>query len=380
MKSKKTEKPLAGALGAVGSLGTACVLLMLLFVLVFAATLKYKDLGEAGVKQEFFIPWIAHLGALPFPGGRTVFSLLALNLLVGGLIRIPWAWRTAGVLIAHLGVVVLALAGVVNFTRSDYGMATLYEGETINNYRDYTQVELSVWDASQTTDVTEYTIGDADLRSCSRQGRVFSSPELPFDVEVSGFLPHAQILPKGPMWEADSPVVDGWALKREDAGNTDPKYRVPALVVRVGDQTALLGAGDYMAWTFEADGKLWALHLHHTRHRLPFKLTLVDTVRENYPGTNTPKVYRSDVIYGPEQRKVTISMNRPLRTEGHVLYQSNWGRDRRGEYSGFSVARNPSDQWPKWSCWIIGAGLILTFFSRLVRYTVIQARLREKEA
>ena len=386
MTRKKVGGPLGPLIGLFSSFGLACVLLMCLFVLVLAATLQYGQIGEAGVKQKFFIPWFISMRGLPFPGGSLVFSLLGLNLLTGGLVRIRWAWRTAGIITAHLGIVGLVVAGVVNFTTSDYGAVMLYEGSTKNTYRDYTEIEVAIWDAEEVSDVTEFVVEDSDVRSCAGQVRVFESAELPFKLELSGFLPHCKALPKGPRWDAESPVVAGWALDQIPESSVDPHVRVPGLVARVtADQgsetvTGLLTSSDVFAWTVEAGGKLWALNLRHVQHRLPFGITLVDTTREDHPGTDKPRVYKSEVIYGDRERQTTISMNQPLREEGHVLYQSNWGRDRRGEYSGFSVARNPSDQWPKWSCWVIGLGLLLAFVQRLYAYTLAQARARAKGA
>jgi ResB-like family len=382
MARKKTKGPLGPLVDFLGSYGLAVVLLMFLFVLVWRATLTYGALGEPGVKQTYFIPWVAHLGSMPFPGGRTVFSLLALNLGIGGLVRLRWSRRTAGVIITHLGIVGLVLAGVVNFTLSDYGMLRLDEGQTGNSYQDATHYELSVWEASQQSDVREFLVGDADLRSVAETGRTFSSDQIPFDLELSGFLLNSRPLPKGPMWEAASPVVEGWALRRLPRAE-DPRNNQPGVVVRVttptGVQTGLLHVYDPVAWTIEVEGKLWAVHLHHVRHPLPFKVEVVDTVREDHPGSTMPRTYHSDVIY-QGQRKARISMNQPLREEGHVLYQSGWGRYPDGrEWTAFSIARNPSDQWPKWMCWVIAVGLLFTFGNKIAKYTTAQLRQRAKK-
>lgn len=379
MARKKTKGPLGPLVDLLSSYGLAVVLLMCMFVLVWRAILTYGVLDEPGVKQAYFIPWVAHLGPLPFPGGRTVFSLLALNLFIGGLVRVKWSARTAGVIITHIGIVGLVLAGVVNFTLSDYGMMQLNEGQTGNSYRDATHYELSVWKGSETSEVREFLIGDEDLRSVASNGRTFSSPDIPFDLELSGFLLNCRVKPKGPMWTASSPVVEGWALKEEPLAE-DLRGNAPGVVVRVstptGVKTALLNVYDPCAWTLDIDGELWAVHLHHVRHSLPFEVEVVDTVREDHPGTNMASTYHSDVIYRGE-RKVRISMNQPLREEGHVLYQSGHGYYEDGsEWTAFSIARNPSDQWPKWMCWVIAAGLLMTFGTKIFSYTTIQMRQR----
>ncbi len=384
MARKKTKGPLGPTIDFVGSVGMACVLLMCLFVLVFDATLHYKQIGEAGVKQDYFVPWIASIRGMPFPGGRTVFSLLALSLFTGGIVRIRWVWRTAGVIVAHLGIIGLAVAGVVNFTLSDYGHMRLYEGDVSDANREGGQGEVVVWDAAQEADVQELLISDRDLRSCADQKRTFSSPSLPFDVEISGFLTNCGVSEVGPTWEAAGPEVDGWALRRFDEAD-DPRRNTAGIVLGVvwpgGDQVGLLTAYDRGAWTIEVEGKSWAFHLHPRRHTLPFTVELKDTHREFYPGTRTPRTFRSDVLYDVDgvEREARISMNNPLRTGNYVLYQSSWDTDRFGEWTGLAVTRNPSDQWPKWSCWVTGAGLLLAFAQKLLGYIAAQSRARARK-
>ncbi|MDA1264695.1 MAG: cytochrome c biogenesis protein ResB [Planctomycetota bacterium] len=378
-----------------GSFGLACGLLMCLFVLTLAATFTYKDIGEAGVKQAFFIPWIAWLRGLPFPGGSLVFTLLGVNLFVGGLVRIRWRWRNAGIIVAHLGIVFLAAAGVVNHVTSDYGAMKIYEGQTLSTYRDYTLVEVTVWDATVERDVPELVIDNDDVRSCAEQGRIFSSEDLPFDIELSSFLPNCRAWfwnENEPAFKKTGPVVNHFALERlPDEG--DPHTKNPGIVARVTidaeteaplTQTALLTSRDACAFTVLAGGKPWAIHLHHERHALPFSITLHDVVREDHPGTNTPRIYKSDVTYTlagrSQERKIT--MNQPLREEGHVLFQNQWGvegqGDQRREWSGLSVTSNPSDQWPKYSTFVIGFGLLYTFLFRLFKYAGSQARGRRR--
>ena len=44
-------------------------------------------------------------------------------------------------------------------------------------------------------------------------------------------------------------------------------------------------------------------------------------------------------------------------------------------YSEFTVVENPSDQWPKWSCCVIGIGLLFHFGMRLWKYITASRRL-----
>ena len=94
------------------------------------------------------------------------------------------------------------------------------------------------------------------------------------------------------------------------------------------------------------------------------------------------KAFMSDVtkIQDGHERQLRIEMNQPLRDGGLVLFQSSWGPSnaRPGDplFSTFSVVRNPSDHWPKYSCYVIGLGMLLAFGLRLLRYVKSQAKHR----
>jgi len=121
--------------------------------------------------------------------------------------------------------------------------------------------------------------------------------------------------------------------------------------VKVGDETFTLG-------------------LTRRKWKLPFAVRLETFERETHPGTEKPKRYTSHVtkiVDGKEAPQV-ITMNVPLRDQGFVLYQASFSQGNRGNQSVFTVASNPSDQWPLWSCIAVGFGLTLHFIIHLVRF------------
>ncbi len=100
-----------------GSFGLAVALIFTLFLLTWFGTLEQIDHGLYDVQKRYFESWfvVHHLGPVPIllPGGMKVMVLLALNLMVGGMIRIRWNRRNAGVLVAHFGMAFLMVAGAV---------------------------------------------------------------------------------------------------------------------------------------------------------------------------------------------------------------------------------------------------------------------------
>ncbi len=65
-------------------------------------------------------------------------------------------------------------------------------------------------------------------------------------------------------------------------------------------------------------------------------------------------------------------MNKPLRRDGYVLFQSSWGPSDAGPndrlFSVFSVVKNPADQWPLIACLITTLGMSIHFGRKLFRY------------
>ncbi len=231
-----------------GSYGLGIALMLILLVLTFAGTLHQVRLSstmgtEAAIESFFGAPYVLiplggehSLISLPLPGMGITCALLFANLLIGGMFRVRWIWRNAGVLVAHGGILLL-LGGIMLGSRMTVAVD---------------QVELPQGD------------------------RVHGQP-LPFDLRLNRFVP------------------------------------------------------------------------------------------EFYPGTSKPKSYESQVTVFPEsggQYDAVIRMNEPLRLSGWTLYQMSWGQDALHPGRLISILRashNPLEQVPKWSSYIIAAGLLWHF-------------------
>ena len=131
----------------------------------------------------------------------------------------------------------------------------------------------------------------------------------------------------------------------------------------------------------EIEDRIYEIELRRETFDLPFEIKLLDFTREVHPGTKTPRVFSSEVVVrrGTDEQRALISMNEPLRRDGHVLYQTNWGPQQAWEiergvppYSVLAVSKNTSDQWPRWSCYTIAAGLIIHFLLKLIRFVSVQ--------
>lgn len=386
------------------SMWLASALLLNLFLLTWFGTLHQVEAGLYQAQKLYFESWyvVQHSPVpLVLPGGLTTMGLLAINLLMGGLWRIQKSWRTAGVIVIHVGIALLLASGFVKLYHSEDGHLTLMEpardsrgniiepGETSDEFVSYHVLEVAIWDASQKNGVVEHLIPHEQIVDLGGpKARTFTSPALPFELELTGFLENARPMPKGPNWEAASPVVDGYALLAMDE-ELENERNSPALTARFREPAtgrtseALLAVFERFPATFEAGGKTWAASLRRKRYPMPFAIRLEDFRKDDHPGMSMARSYESDVTQIIEGREepVRIQMNEPLRAGGLVLFQSSWwpqdGPQTRVN-SVFSVVRNPSDHWPLYACIVIGIGLLMVFTPRLAKFARQQREARAK--
>lgn len=395
MSRKRASGPLQAAYAILSSFGLSCVLLLFLFLLTYLGTLAQVEVGLHEAQKRYFESWflVHHLGPipLPLPGGQLCMWLLAVNLLLGGFVRIRKTKATAGILVVHLGIVMLLLAAVVKLEASEDGYLRLYEGQTGGVFVDYIHNELAIWDADEVVDVAETLVGHDDLVACvGSEGRTFQNDALPFELTVSHYLRNSDPLPKGPNWTAATPVVDGFALL-ERAPATEAAANAAGVFVSARDKATgarsegLLHTLQMAPWTFESGGRTWAIDLRRARYPMPFSVRLEKFYKVDHPGMTMAREYKSDVIKitadGDEQ-PVLIEMNEPLRAEGLVLYQADYG-PKPGEsgppYSVFAVKRDPTDQWPLYACIVITIGMSWAFIVKLMGH-IRATRLRQSRA
>jgi len=103
---------------------------------------------------------------------------------------------------------------------------------------------------------------------------------------------------------------------------------------------------------------------------LPFAITLKQFRKIDYPGTQDPASFESDVIFKDLIKGVTlertISMNRPLEYDGFKIFQTSYMRDQSGvNGSVFTVAKNPGIPW-------IYLGSIIALLGALFQFYLVK--------
>ncbi len=367
------------------SLQLTVVLLVFSMVLVFAGTLDQVNLGIWAVQEKYFRAFVVYTQvggvAVPaFPGGYTIGGLLLANLIAAHVYRFSFSWRKAGIVLTHLGLIVLLVGELLTgLWQQDYHMR-LDEGETKNYAESFRHHELVLIDATDPT-VDDVVAIPEELLAAKTP---VQHPKLPFRIVTKAFYPNSSLHMRraGPPDPMSDPSVQATAGLGEQitvapmAVTYRPDERnVPSAIVE------LVGAegspGTFLAsvhlanpQTFTHAGRTWKIALRVQRAYYPFSLTLLKFSHDRYPGTEIPKNFSSRLRLttpgGTDDREVLVFMNNPLRYAGLTFYQA--GFENNDRTSILQVVRNPSWLIPYVACAMMTLGLVLQFGLHLVRF------------
>lgn len=363
------------------SYGLAILVLSFLLIDTYLGTIAQTEFGLLDSQRKYFESWfLVHdlniggtLFPVPLPGGALLMVLLTINMLCGAVIRMRKGWRTIGVLISHVSIIVMLVAGFVSFVYKTEGAMPLFEGQTSDIYQSYHErvIEIRRFNNKGEGDKEALVIPMSHFSDLAPgRSRTFHSAKLPFELDVTGYVRNGQVsrANQGAAGEVDGYSIHESELAKEDEANT------AALIVtaRVKDQApakAILWELERSPFTVKAGDDTFAISLTRQKWQLPFSIRLDDFQRELHPGTQKAKRFTSHVTKitnGVEEPRV-VTMNVPVRDQGFVVYQASFD-PRTLEQSIFTVASNPSDQWPLYSCVAVGFGLLLHFCMHFVRF------------
>ena len=374
------------------SFGLACVILLFLMALTFRGTYEQVDIGTMGAQKKYFdtLFWTYDLGpvAIPMPGAYLLLCLLAVNLVCGGFIRLKWSKRTVGILITHVGILLILLSGIVTFHVAKKGIVRLEEGQTGSIARDFHLWEIAIGEPLGDGTIREHLIEDERLRT----GATLRSKALPFELLVRRYYPNCT--PRVARTLSASDAVDGVYLSEVES---NPKMRdlpgvyLDAVLAGGKVERGILWGLQEHPWTVRVDGVPWTIDLRQRVYDLPFAVRLEKFDVEYHPGTSRPRLFRSRVTRfdldegsatiaaGDEGTRYDIVMNQPMRHRGHILSQNDWGpkdNERGPTYTILEMTVNPVEQWPMYCTFVIGLGLLFHFVRKLIVHVEKQHKKR----
>tara|TARA_B100001123_G_scaffold203955_1_gene231266 strand:+ start:5286 stop:6416 length:1131 start_codon:yes stop_codon:yes gene_type:complete len=335
-----------------------------LIVIVFFGTIAQKDVGLYASQVKYFSSYyFLFAGFLPLPGGRITIIIMTVNLASSLFKKNLWKMKKLGIIIVHIGGLLLLIGGGITAKFSAEGNMVIGEGERSDHVDDYHDMELAFVNTSL-EDSLEYTIFDAPLLG---EGKRIKYDKLGIQIDIIDHIKNVRI--ESRISPADS-IYKGFLNdfviipKQPDKENTQNR---PGLIFKIegtGKETdGIYGAflGQRVPDTFEIGGELFFTEFRRKRTYLPFAVELLDFKKVMHPGTNVAKSFSSEVnlIENKIPRRVLIQMNEPLRHRGYTFYQASFVDGLDKETTVLATVKNYGRMFPYISSIIMSIGLLI---------------------
>ncbi len=335
-----------------------------LMILVFFGTIAQKDIGLYASQIKYFSSYyFLFYDYIPLPGGRITLLLMTLNLSSSLFRKTLWKIKKIGVIILHLGGLLLLLGGGVTAMFSSEGNMVIEEGGKVDYTDDYHRMELCFVNLSL-QDSLEYTVFDEELLV---EGNTISYDKLGLEIDIISRIKNTRI--QNRITEVDL-VYRGFLKqfvllpKEPEKENTQNR---PSLIFRIrGSQNnadgiygLFLGQKDLDIFNFKNEE--FFSEFRKERTYLPFSIELLDFKKVLHPGTQVAKSFSSEInlIENQIPRRVLIQMNEPLRHMDYTFFQASFIEELKSESTVLAVVKNYGRLFPYISSIIMSIGLLV---------------------
>lgn len=336
--------------------------LPILMLYLVCGTIAQKYIGLYEATQMFFSDFIFWLGPMPMPGMPVFMVLIFINLGFKLIFKSPWVLKNAGIIITHIGAILLMGGGLLTAAFSSEGYMDIVEGSDSAFVNDYHMREFVLLDENGHT-IERFTHHDLNtntvlslsnipvkitiLETC-RNCQITAREEK--DDSFVGMAQHMQ-LSDGPLEMQNEENMAGLTFSVEYK-DTKQTHVVLENVPQLPEVT-------------HADSR-YKFMLRKIQRPLPFSIELVDFKKELHPGTAVARTYSSHIRVHDEGAvwDSVIRMNEPLRYKGYTFFQSSFLDTPNGEVSVLAVVWNVGRAFPYISGIVMCIGIIVHLFVR----------------
>jgi len=338
-------------------------------MLVVLGTLAQKDMGLYAAQNRYFSAWITWFWFVPMPGGRLTLIIILINLSFFFFKKSIWKIRKLGIVILHLGGILLLVGGGLTAMFNSEGNMVIEEGEQSNYIEDYHFMELAIINTAAIS-FDEFTIYDQALL---KRNQVFKHANLNFEVEILNYLENCEPTKRtSPVGLQHKGMLKNFMLK-ELIPEKEDNWNRPGIIYKISNSgTSADGMygnflGQPVSQKVSIKEKEFTIILRRKRTYLPFSIELLDFKKILYPGTDIPKSYSSDInlIENGVVRKILIQMNEPLRHKGYTFFQSSFIEGPDSETTVLAVVKNYGRLFPYISSIIMCIGLLFHLSQKL---------------
>lgn len=356
--------------------------LIWLIVLLLIGTVAQKDAGLYLAQQKYFSSWFFFWNHVPFPSGRFILAIIFFNLLCKILFNSPICFKNVGVIITHIGSLLLLIGGCLTAYFSIEGSMFIPEGQSSGYFEDYYKMELALINTSL-SDFDEVTSYSNDWLV---EGETIQIPDSTVKINIINYFPNVIVSTRTHL---SHDRLQGMAKRFEFtpiAVNPAHEKNIAGLIFEITGFKDDQKDGIYMVYqymevaqTLQVENSVYTIALRNQRYLLPFKIKLIDFEQKKYPGTEKAKSYKSDIVLQEKdfERKATIQMNEPFRYLGYTFYQSSFVENKGVQATVLAVVKNRGRLFPYISSIIICIGLLIHLLIHLPR--LIENRSLKKE-
>jgi len=340
-----------------------------MMMLVVLGTLAQKDMGLYAAQNRYFSAWITWFWFIPMPGGRLTLIIILINLSFFFFKKSIWKIKKLGIVILHLGGILLLVGGGLTAMFSSEGNMVIEESAQSNHVEDYHFMELAIINTSASS-FDEFTIFDQPLL---KRNQVLAHANLNFEIEIINYLKNCEPTKRNsPAGIQHKGMLKNFMLNELKPEKED-NWNRPGMIYKISNSgtnaDGMYGIflGQPISQTVSVNNKDYTIILRRKRTYLPFSIELLDFKKILHPGTDIPKSYSSDInlIENGAVRKILIQMNEPLRHKGYTFFQSSFIEGPNSETTVLAVVKNYGRLFPYISSIIMCIGLLFHLSQKL---------------
>ena len=340
-----------------------------MMILVVLGTLAQKDMGLFAVQEKYFSSWFFWIWYLPMPGARLTMILIFINLSFFFFNKNLWKINKLGIIILHMGGILLFIGGGLTAMFSTEGNIVIDEGSSSNYVEDYHYMELAIINTSN-KNLDHYTIFDYPLLN---RKSILKHDNIQFEIEVIKFIENCEPIrrnkPAGLQYRGmmkNFMISELSPLKEENMNR-------PGIIFYLSNTGTMedgiygLFLGQTIPQKITINDQEYVIVFRKQRTYLPFSIELLDFKKVMHPGTGIAKSYSSDVnlIEAGISKRILIKMNEPLRYKGYTFYQASFIESPDGETTVLAVVKNYGRLFPYISSIIMCIGLLIHLTMKL---------------
>ena len=340
-----------------------------MMMLVVLGTLAQKDMGLYAAQNRYFSAWITWFWFIPMPSGRLTLIIILINLSFFFFKKSIWKIKKLGIVILHLGGILLLVGGGLTAIFSSEGNMVIEEGAQSNHVEDYHFMELAIINTSA-VNFDEFTIFDQPLL---KRNQVLAHANLNFEIEIINYLENCDPTKRNPPAGIQHKGMLKKFMLSELKPEKEDNWNRPGMIYKISNSgtnaDGMYGIflGQSISQTVSVNDKDYTIILRRKRTYLPFSIELLDFKKILHPGTDIPKSYSSDInlIENGAVRKILIQMNEPLRHKGYTFFQSSFIEGPNSETTVLAVVKNYGRLFPYISSIIMCIGLLFHLSQKL---------------